>query len=143
MSNLHESILEDIISEKVIAWSGMTKQEALEGMRAYVKKKSQDMKPKKIMDSEQRRQLQLAYAEEVKTTNRVFELVDTYLKRKSETVWGPRGQSQFEHAPDWLRPIAALSFRLGVQHEDIREAVKAGQRNDWDTVDMVLMAHEV
>lgn len=139
-----EEWVEDIISEKVIAWSGMTKSEALEGMREYVKRKvREEIKPKKIMDSEHRKQLQLAYLEETKITNRCFEIMDTYSGRKpaSYTVVGDK--AKFERAPDWLRPIAALSFRIGVSHEDIRDAYKAGQRGDWDTVDMVLMAHEV
>ena len=84
--------------------------------------------------------MQLAYLEETKITNRVFELVDTYIKRKSSNY---SGEVKTERAPDWLRPIAALSFRLGVRHEAIRDAVKAGQKSDWDTVDLVLMAYEV
>lgn len=134
---------EDVISEKVLAHNpGMTKTEALEGMREYVKRKSQDVKPKKIMDSDHRKQLQLTYLEETKITNRCFEIMDTYTGRKNTNFYASGEKAKFERAPDWLRPIAALSFRIGVQHDDIREAFKAGQRGDWDRVDLVLMAHE-
>lgn len=103
-----------------------------------MKRKSQEtVKPKKIMDSDQRKQLQLAYLEETKITNRVFELLDLYVNRKSSQY-----KKGFERAPDWLRPIAALSFRIGVDHEAVQEAVKAGTRQNWDLVDLLLMAYE-
>lgn len=95
-------------------------------------------KPKKIVDSDQRKALQQAVLEESRITARVFDLVDTYLNRKASRGFVAKN----ERAPDWLRPIAALSLRLGVEHEAIRDAVKAGQRSDWVTVDMLLMAYQ-
>lgn len=93
------------------------------------------------MDANLRKQIQVAYLEELKITSRVFELVDTYIDMRTEPV--PDWRRRTKHAPDWLRSIAALSFRLGVQHEAIQDAVKAGQQDDWDTVDLVLMAYEL
>lgn len=101
------------------------------------RRQTEPVKPKKIIDSDVRKQLQLAYIEEAKITNRVFELMDVYLGRNPRVT-----NKQFEHAPDWIRPIAALSFKIGVNHEDIAALLKAGQRRDWDTVDLLLMAYE-
>jgi len=97
------------------------------------RREREPVKPKKIMDAAVRKQIQLEYLEHAQITARVFDLMDKYLGTTKQ---------HSTRALDWLRPIAALSLRLGVDHEDIGTAIRAGRRGDWVTVDMLLLAHE-
>lgn len=105
------------------------------------------MQPKKIFDADTRRAFELEHLRTVEVTIRCFELLEAIsntskhhgIKKK---MLASGSKQPFDRAPEWLRPLASLSRKLGVDHPGLQAAVKAGCRGDWITVDMFLMAHE-
>lgn len=100
-----------------------------------MRRKNSELKPKKIMDSDVRKAVQLEYLSYVEITQLGFELLDLVVPRRHTT------HSKMESLPDWMRPLASIYKRYG-DTPGLFDAVRAGLRGDWVSVDMFLMGYE-